>query len=114
MGSVFGNVRTAPLPHLAATGVRLVQSADEVSYHMIEAAHAALKLQKVRAEPAIATTPASKHRAEEPVSPQKEIQPIVAVSTAPTASTSAPSPEKAALEGSQLRDAIVAYVQREG
>merc|ERR1719382_1368332 len=49
--SIYGNVRTAPVVHFAAMGVRLVRSADEVSYHMIESAHAALKLQKGRPEP---------------------------------------------------------------
>merc|ERR1719203_2680173 len=44
--SVFGEVRTAPVQHLALKGMRPVASADEVSYHMIEAAHAALRLQK--------------------------------------------------------------------
>merc|ERR1719401_1126118 len=43
--SMFGNVRTAPTVHFVATGMRIVTSADEVSYHMIECAHAALKLQ---------------------------------------------------------------------
>merc|ERR1740129_1241421 len=46
--SVFGNVRTAPEKHLAVTGMRLVESADEVSFHMIEAALAAVKLQKAQ------------------------------------------------------------------
>merc|ERR1740121_2260459 len=43
--SMFGNMRTSPAPHFVVTGMRLVQSADEISYHMIECAHAALKLQ---------------------------------------------------------------------
>merc|ERR1719221_205716 len=45
---VFGNVRTAPEKHFAVTGMRLVESADEVSFHMIEAALAAVKLQGPR------------------------------------------------------------------
>merc|ERR1740120_104935 len=44
--SVFGEVRASPVQHLAVKGMRPVESADEVSYHVIEAAHAALKLQK--------------------------------------------------------------------
>lgn len=43
--SAFGNVRTAPAVHLAINGLRPVESADEVSYHMIEAAHAMLSIQ---------------------------------------------------------------------
>merc|ERR1740129_2373929 len=46
--SLFGNVRTAPEKHLAVTGMRLIESADEVSFHMIEAALAAVKLQKAQ------------------------------------------------------------------
>jgi len=59
--SVFGEVRSSPVRHIAVKGMRPIESADEVSYHMIEAAHAALKLQRKAAgsdkEPA---TPASK------------------------------------------------------
>jgi len=44
--SAFGNMRTSPAPHFVMTGMRLVQSADEISYHMIESAHAALKLKQ--------------------------------------------------------------------
>jgi len=41
----FGGARSAPAVHFAINGLRLVESADEVSYHMIEVAHAALRLQ---------------------------------------------------------------------
>merc|ERR1719396_123225 len=41
---VHGNVRTTPVVHFSALGVQLVHSADELSYHVIESAHAALKL----------------------------------------------------------------------
>jgi len=44
--SVFGGVRSAPTTHLAINGLRRVESADEVSYHMIEVAHAMLSLQQ--------------------------------------------------------------------
>merc|ERR1719336_2755791 len=49
--SVFGNVRTAPELHFAVAGIRAVQSADEIAYHMIEVAHAAIKLQKSPSQP---------------------------------------------------------------
>jgi len=48
---VAGQVRTSPELHMTAVNARLVRSADEVSYHMIEAAHAALKLQRGDTEP---------------------------------------------------------------
>merc|ERR1712166_92807 len=44
--SVVASVRTAPTLHLGVQFITIVQSADEISYHMIESAHAALKLQK--------------------------------------------------------------------
>merc|ERR1712217_216801 len=50
--SAFGNMRTAPAPHFVVTGMRVIGSADEISYHMIESAHAALKLQRGVTDPA--------------------------------------------------------------
>merc|ERR1719401_1196383 len=49
--TIAGQVRTSPALHISVTTMRLVQSADEISYHMIEAACAALKLQRGRLEP---------------------------------------------------------------
>lgn len=64
--SCFGEVRSAPVQHLAVKGMRPVDSADEVSYHIIEVAHAALQLKKGRpnstAEP---ETPAKKAAADD-------------------------------------------------
>merc|ERR1719277_2582874 len=41
--AVAGQVRTTPAVHLSVTTLRLIKSVDEISYHMIEVAHAALK-----------------------------------------------------------------------
>jgi hypothetical protein len=41
---VTGNLRTSPATHVSAMSLRPVSSADEVSYHMIEVALAALRL----------------------------------------------------------------------
>ena len=43
--SIVGSLRMSPMLHVSALSLRLVTSADEVSYHMIEVANAALKLQ---------------------------------------------------------------------
>merc|ERR1712227_206946 len=72
---MFGNVRTSPTPHFAATGIRKVQSADEISYHMIETAHAASKIKRGFREPA---TPSPKKAntnplMETPVDPMKSV-----------------------------------------
>lgn len=42
--SIVGNLRTSPSPHISAMTVQAVASADEISYHMIAVAHAALRL----------------------------------------------------------------------
>jgi len=42
--SIVGNVRTSPTAHISAMNLQAVEGANEVSYHMIEVAHAALKM----------------------------------------------------------------------
>ena len=42
---VAGQIRVGPEPFLSVTGLRPVKSADEISYHIIEACYAALKLE---------------------------------------------------------------------
>nr|QDO16213.1 replication protein A 32 kDa subunit [Lingulodinium polyedra] len=111
--SVFGGVRTAPEVHLAVTGLRLVQSADEVSFHLIEAAHAALRLQRRHLEPKTPSKPPASARTADAaamdVSPPKLERPPAEV--APAAVPAAP---KAALSGDGLRKAIFAFLQKEG
>lgn len=91
--SVAGNVRTAPSLHFAVTFMRLVDSADEVSHHMIEAAHASLK---------------AKERP--PTASSQDIM------KAPTPMhTSQPSQEatKVALSGMALQAAVLDFIKRE-
>nr|QDO16214.1 replication protein A 32 kDa subunit [Lingulodinium polyedra] len=114
--SAFGGVRAAPEVHLAVTGLRLLESADEVSFHMVEAAHAALRLRRHRPEPA---TPAAGR------------QPALAAGAAPGAAAElsppkaqrpaapeAPAVEAAkpgfALSGEDLRKAVFACLSKEG
>lgn len=54
--SIVGNVRTSPAVHVSVLSLRAVQSANEVSYHMIEAAYANVKLSQKPAEPAPTST----------------------------------------------------------
>jgi len=104
--TVFGTVRTAPEVHFAVAGMSLVQSADEVSYHMIEAAYAALKLEKGKLEP---TTPAPKKPVEAGLSPPKvEGAAALAVAQAPAA-----EPVKERLSGSGLRKAVLRLLKKE-
>lgn len=44
--SLVGEMRTTPAVHFGCNTVRVVQSADEISYHLIETAHTQLRLQK--------------------------------------------------------------------
>lgn len=105
--SVFGTVRTAPEVHLAVAGMSIVQTADEVSYHMIEVAYAALKLQRGHAE---ATTPSKKlSGAEVELSPPKTEKLAAAVDAKPAVAAS-----KERLSGSGLRKAILRFVKKEG
>lgn len=92
---IFGNVRTAPELHFAVAGVRAVKSGDEVSYHLIESAHSALKLQRARADP---STPSPKKPAEAVASGQLEMSAL----------------KTTKLEGQGLRDAILEVLQKEG
>nr|QDO16212.1 replication protein A 32 kDa subunit [Lingulodinium polyedra] len=118
--SVFGGIRTAPEVHLAVTGMRLVQSADEVSFHLIEAAHAALRLRRGHLEPetpskqpATARTAATMAgSAPMDLSPQKSERPQELA--APVAPATEPAKPRAALSGEGLRKAVFAFLQREG
>lgn len=96
--SVFGSLRTAPAVHFAASGVQALEAADEISFHAIEAAHAALRLQGHGGTPAAASPekPA-------PVPPDAKAAPL-----------EPPMPRKAQLEGAGLRGAILSFVQSEG
>merc|ERR1712194_306281 len=105
---IFGNVRTSPSPHFAATGIRRVQSADEISYHMIETAHAALKIKRGFREPA---TPSPKKVAsaplmETPVGPTKSV-------IAPASNVASAPPTKQKLTGEALRSAILTVLKNE-
>lgn len=110
--SMFGGVRTAPEFHFAAMGIRVVVESDEISYHAIEAAHAALKLLKAHKRALEPTTPNSKQalpaapaggRADN-VSPPKALEPA-------RAATSPGEPMKP-LSGAGLKSAIQHFLQR--
>lgn len=116
--TIAGQIRTAPELHISVTAMRPVQTADEISYHMIEAAHAALKLQGGRViEPLTPATPMPKRQPTElssQVSPPKDA--AYAAVAAPLASvpTPASAPAKRGLEGPELQKAIASFVQKRG
>jgi len=118
--TVAGQIRTAPALHISVTALRPVQAADEISYHMIEATHAALKLQGGRVlEPRPPATPLPKRQPMElssEVSPPKDAAyttlaaPVASVPTV----TPVPAAAKQGLEGPELVKAITAFVQKRG
>jgi len=113
--SAFGEVRASPVQHLALKGMRPVDSADEVSYHVIEVAHAALRLQKPKfGRPAEPATPAPKKDRGNDVaasipefSPEKQLQPgapaVVADPPTATAAVAVPADKPA-----EMREAAAA------
>jgi len=120
--SVVANVRTAPTVHLGVQFMTIVQSADEISYHMIEAAHAAVKLQQTSKDP---STPAAKRPVASPMtagsqgpsfspdvamSPAKEVKETANIAPVPMSFASA----KVKLAGDELRNAIIEFLRKEG
>jgi len=120
--SVVANVRTAPTVHLGVQFMTIVQSADEISYHMIEAAHATVKLQQASKDP---STPAAKRPVASPMtagsqgqswspdvamSPAKEVKEAVNVAPVPMSLASA----KVKLAGDELKNAIIEFLRKEG
>jgi len=107
---IFGGVRRKPELHFAAQGIRPVATADEVSYHMIEVAHAALRLQ--RGEPAAApviTTPVKTQAAQDSeMTPPKAPEPAAQVSAAEAAPAATGS-----LSGTALREAIMKLLEQQ-
>jgi replication factor A2 len=67
--SVVGNVRTSPAAHVSAMSMQAVMGGDEVSYHMIEVAHAALKLRN----PTTVASVGASVAASDPITPGKQM-----------------------------------------
>merc|ERR1711865_93987 len=120
--SLVANLRTAPAVHLGVQFMTIVQSPDEISYHIIEAAHAALKLQPTVKDP---STPAAKRPVASPqtvgsqgpawspdvtMSPPKEVKEAVNVVPVPMSFASA----KVKLQGEDLKNAVIELLRKEG
>merc|ERR1719183_1007849 len=111
---LVGSVRLTPTLHVSALSLRRVASADEISYHTIEVAYAALKLSKGGSTvPDALSTPAKQTSAADPSTPPKnESNAAVTLSTAvaPSAGKHLSGP----LTGDALRGAIVEVIRKEG
>jgi len=107
--SVVGSLRTSPAVHVSALSLRPVTTADEVSYHMIEVAHAALMMKR------------GGSRAPVPSPSSALPQPQVATSQTPAAAAPATAPAPAAAsaptgpaQATNVRDAVLTVLRSEG
>jgi hypothetical protein len=111
--SLAAQLRTAPEPHISVTAVRAVRTADEISYHMIECAHAMLKLQRRNVEP---TTPEKKQvsvsDAAMKISPPKMAD--VTVGSTPMPAVEVAIPAAKTLTGQALSEALLNFLKQEG
>jgi hypothetical protein len=131
--NVVGSVRTSPEVHFGIQMLKPVDSADDVSFHMIEVAHSALKLMKGKggqSDPLtpsrpVAAKPLEKSSGGWEISPPKlsepkadEEMPQVSSTTAPPAAEKPPpTPASAAagpLKGAPLKKAVMDFLQKEG
>merc|ERR1719245_2535519 len=113
--SMYGNVRRSSTVHFAVTGLRVVRSADEISYHMIECARAALMLRRGAAEPG---TPSPKKLASADMamgpSPVKVAE-TPAQSAALTAQAAGSEAKKVGgPSAAELREAVINTLRKEG
>jgi hypothetical protein len=112
--SLVGSVRMTPMLHVSALTLRPISSADDISYHMIEVAYAALKLTKGGSRvPGNLSTPAKQVAAADPSTPPKErtdAEASLSVLPAPTPILKQSGP----LQGDALREAIVEVLRKEG
>jgi len=107
---VAGQLRTSPTAHITALNGRIVTSADEISYHMIEAAHAALTLQRGPTDAIMF------EKTPQMASPAKVAAPAAAAAAAAAPLAAAAVPVAEAAPGSKavdVRGAIVAYLQQQ-
>jgi replication factor A2 len=111
--SLAAQLRTAPEPHVSVTAMRAVRTADEISYHMIECAHAMLKLQRRNVE---SVTPTKKNVSisdvDMKITPSKIAAETPGSMPAPAVEVSVPAAK--VLTGEALREAILTFLKQEG
>jgi len=99
--SVVGMLRPSPSLHISAMSLRLVTSADEVSYHMIEVAHVALMMRRGGSRAPVLTSQAA---ASQPAVKQSQV-PVL--TPAPTSQVSPTGGAKS------LKVSVLEVLQRE-
>jgi len=93
--SLFGELRAAPMRHISVKGMRPVESADEVSYHIVEVAHAALKLQGKGVGNTVGLTALAPEKAEAATSSSVPQPSLAATAAAPAAAPAVLEPQAA-------------------
>lgn len=108
--SVVGSLRTSPAVHISALSLRSVASADEVSYHMIEVAHAALMMKRggAQAPPAPTTNLLS-----QPTVAASQPMAAPAPAAVPASAPALPAASPAAAT-QDLRTAVLTVLRSEG
>jgi len=102
--AVAGQLRTSPELHMTVANARIVRAADEISYHMIEAAHAALKLQRGDVDPVMS-----------PSKPQKVVADVSMTQGPATIATSmTAAPVAASPTVRPVKDVVIEFLQKEG
>lgn len=107
--AVAGSVRAAPELHVSAQSVTCVESPDEVSYHMIEATHAALKLRTSQRRP-VATPQALATPVKTATFAVPAAAPAAALSATPECEKDVAMPSASGEE--VLRSSVMATLQR--
>lgn len=116
--SIVGGLRTAPEVHVSALAMRPVTTADEVSYHMIEVAHAALSMKKSQSLPTPARAlglPPS--QAEEVASsrPASLAEPVAPAAGPPASAATAAAPvPTASVTPASNRESVLQLLGSEG
>jgi len=100
--SVVGMLRPSPSLHISAMSLRLVTSADEVSYHMIEVAHVALMMKRGGSRAPVLTSQAS-----QPVVTVAKQSQVPVLTPAPTSQVSQTGGAKS------LKVSVMEVLQRE-
>lgn len=120
--TVVGAARTSPAPHISAQWVNPCDSADQISYHAIEVAHAALRTQKGVREPEMAPSltsamaptvtsmSESKIGTESRTPPPAQTPQTVATPARATSTTPEATPQAAGPQGVALNDAVLALL----
>jgi len=115
--TIVGSVRSSPALHVSAAFLHPVSSANEISYHLIEAAHAGLRLQKAVALVPLTTPTKPNEILSNPGiaenTPPKEAASELSAQQTPEAAPVLTVPVSKAPDSSTLKRAVHEFLRRE-